>query len=108
MNDPFLHELSMLALERKQGDPKTSYTARLYAQGEDAVLKKFGEEAIEMILAAKSGNRAAIVHESADMLYHCLLALAWHGIELREVEDELRRRRKQSGLEEKTARPLSP
>jgi len=89
---------------RKGGDPQRSYVARLLAQGEDAVLKKIGEEATETVMAGKSGDRRRIVAEMADLWFHCLIALAQYGLAPRDVLAELRRREGISGIDEKAAR----
>jgi phosphoribosyl-ATP pyrophosphohydrolase len=89
---------------RKGGDPQRSYVARLLADGEDAVLKKIGEEATEVVMAGKSGDRLRIVNETADLWFHCLVALAHYGLGPRDVLMELRRREGISGLYEKAAR----
>ena len=89
---------------RKGGDPRSSYVARLLADGEDAVLKKIGEEATEAVMAGKSGDRLRIVHEMADLWFHCLVALAHYGLGPRDVLAELRRREGISGIDEKAAR----
>ncbi len=74
------------------------------AEGLDAILKKVGEEATETVIASKSGERGAIVHEAADLWFHCLVMLAWHGIAVGEVLAELERREGRSGIEEKNSR----
>jgi phosphoribosyl-ATP pyrophosphohydrolase len=89
---------------RKDGDPQRSYVARLLAQGEDAVLKKIGEEATETVMAGKSGDRLRIVNETADLWFHCLIALAHYGLGPRDILAELRRREGISGIDEKAAR----
>ncbi len=89
---------------RKGGDPQRSYVARLLAQGEDAVLKKIGEEATETVMAGKSGDRLRIVGEMADLWFHCLVVLAHYGLGPRDVLAELRRREGISGIDEKAAR----
>jgi phosphoribosyl-ATP pyrophosphohydrolase len=89
---------------RKGGDPQRSYVARLLADGEDAVLKKIGEEATEAVMAGKSGDRLRIVGEVADLWFHCLVALAHYGLGPRDVLAELRRREGISGIDEKAAR----
>jgi len=86
------------------GDPATSYVARLFARGEDAILKKIGEEATEVVLAAKGGQRDRIVAEVADLWFHTLVALAQHGLAPADVLAELARREGISGLEEFAAR----
>jgi phosphoribosyl-ATP pyrophosphohydrolase len=90
---------------RKNADPKTSYTARLFAQAPDAILKKIGEESAELILASKDDKHEDIVHEAADLLFHTLMLLSFHGLSMREVAAELERREGVSGIAEKAARP---
>ena len=90
--------------ERKHGDAGKSYVARLFAKGEDAMLKKLGEEATEMVLAAKSGDRLALVRETADLWFHSMIVLARHGLGPADVLAELHRREGISGLDEKAGR----
>jgi len=82
--------------ERKRNPPKGSYTARLLygEKGLNSILEKFGEEAVEVILAVKDGKREEIIHEVADLIYHLLVLLSKLEIKLDDVYDELRRRRK--------------
>ncbi len=87
-----LHELFAVIQSRKENPPPGSYTARLFAQGEDEILKKVGEEAIEVVLAGKAQSDQRLVEESADLLYHLLVLLAHRGLTLADVEAELRRR----------------
>ena len=82
------------------GDPDKSYVARLLSKGPDAVLKKIGEEATEVVMAGKDGDRARIVGEMADLWFHCLVALDLYGLQPSDVLDELARREGLSGLEE--------
>ncbi len=82
------------------GDPATSYVARLFSRGEDAILKKIGEEATEVVLAAKGGQRDRIVSEMADLWFHGLVALSLHGLKPADVLAELERREGLSGLDE--------
>lgn len=100
-----LNRLAELLQQRKSADPSTSYVAKLYAKGLDSILKKVGEEAAETIIAAKDGQRDAIVYETADLWFHTLVMLAHQGIQPQEVLDELARREGLSGIEEKNARP---
>ncbi len=90
------------------GDPEKSYVARLLHKGPDAVLKKIGEEATETVMAAKDiahgGDPAHLVYEVADLWFHCMIALAQHGLTPQQVVDELARREGLSGLEEKALR----
>jgi len=93
-DESVLHELFATILDR-QADPRPgSYTARLLAAGEDAILRKVGEEALEVILAAKGEGDERLVAESADLLYHLLVLLAARGLSLAGVEAELVRRRR--------------
>jgi phosphoribosyl-ATP pyrophosphohydrolase len=102
-----LFRLAETLASRKGADPEKSYTARLFAKGLDSILKKIGEESAELIMAAKDGERAAIVHESADLIYHLWALLAFHGIGAGEVLGELRRREGTSGIDEKKSRTAS-
>src|SRR5690606_20014498 len=72
--------------------PADSYVARLYAKGPDAFLKKIGEEATELVMAAKDANRERIVAETADLLFHSMVALAYYGVRPADVLNELERR----------------
>ena len=89
---------------RRSGDAKKSYVAQLLAEGEDAVLKKIGEEATETILAAKGGDRLHLVRETADLWFHSMILLARHGLGPGDVLAELHRREGIPGLDEKAAR----
>jgi phosphoribosyl-ATP pyrophosphohydrolase len=99
-----LERLADTIESRKLGDPDASYVARLFARGEDAVLKKIGEEATETVMAAKDGDRLRIVGEMADLWFHCLVALSQYGLRPSDVLMELRRREGISGIDEKSAR----
>jgi phosphoribosyl-ATP pyrophosphohydrolase len=103
-----LERLEAAIAERRRADPKTSYVASLNAKGLDAILKKVGEEATETVIAAKGGTREQVVHETADLLFHCLVMLAWHDVKVAEVLAELERREGRSGHEEKASRPKGP
>ena len=85
-------------------DPTSSYVAKLYARGPDAFLKKIGEEATELVMAAKDENRDRIISETADLWFHSMVALAYYGIRPTDVLNELERREGVSGLAEKAAR----
>ena len=89
---------------RKGGDAEASYVSRLLSKGEDAILKKIGEEATETVMAAKDGDRLRIVGETADLWFHCLVMLAHYGLKPADVLMELRRREGISGMDEKAAR----
>jgi phosphoribosyl-ATP pyrophosphohydrolase len=90
------------------GDPDKSYVARLLARGPDAFLKKIGEEATEVVMAAKDlergGDRSKLVGEVADLWFHSMIALAHHGLAPADVIAELERREGTSGIEEKALR----
>ena len=90
------------------GDPQSSYVARLLDKGPDAFLKKIGEEATEVVMAAKDldhgGDPAKLVGEVADLWFHCLIALAHYDLHPKDVIAELRRREGISGIEEKALR----
>ncbi|MDX9951284.1 MAG: phosphoribosyl-ATP diphosphatase [Methylophilaceae bacterium] len=103
MND-VLDRLSELLEQRKGADPQTSYVAKLYSKGVDAVLKKVGEEAAETIIAAKDGDPQKIIYETADLWFHCMVMLAQAGLKPQDVLDELARREGLSGIVEKAAR----
>ena len=91
---------------RRCGDAATSYVAALFAKGEDAILKKIGEEATETVMAAKDGDKLRIVAEVADLWFHCLVLLACHGLGPADVRAELARREGISGVAEKGSRRL--
>ena len=99
-----LHRLGEVIAARTRGDPSASYVASLFAKGEDAILKKVAEEAAETVLAAKGGDKLQIVRETADLWFHSLVMLAWHGLTPEDVLAELRRREGISGIEEKKSR----
>jgi phosphoribosyl-ATP pyrophosphohydrolase len=106
MADPaILRRLEEAIAARREAAPSSSYVASLNAKGLDAILKKIGEEATETVIAAKAGGREAIVHETADLWFHCLVLLGWHRIPVEEVLAELERREGRSGIEEKASRP---
>ncbi len=90
------------------GDPETSYVARLLHKGPDAFLKKIGEEATEVVMAAKDadhgGDRSKILYEVADLWFHSMIALAHYGLKPADVIAELERREGTSGIEEKALR----
>lgn len=89
-----LDELFATILERRAHPRPESYTARLFAAGEDEIIKKVGEEVVEVIIAAKGQGNERLVSEVADLLYHVLVLLAAHGLSLADVEAELIRRRR--------------
>ena len=99
-----LARLAGVIESRKAGDPDKSYVARLFHKGNDAILKKIGEEATEVVMACKDGEPRKIVAEVADLWFHCMLALNAHGLAPADVIAELERREGISGLEEFAAR----
>jgi phosphoribosyl-ATP pyrophosphohydrolase len=99
-----LQRLAEVLEDRKGADPESSYVARLYAKGLDAILKKIGEEATETVLAVSDGDSARLVCETADLWFHTLVLLAHQGLGPDAVLAELRRRFGLSGLAEKAAR----
>jgi phosphoribosyl-ATP pyrophosphohydrolase len=104
MSDDVMARLARVIESRRGADPATSYVARLLSKGSDAVLKKIGEEATETVMAAKDGDRARIVSETADLWFHCLVMLAQYDLAPADVLDELARREGLSGLDEFAAR----
>jgi phosphoribosyl-ATP pyrophosphohydrolase len=101
-----LARLAAVIEQRRRGDPDKSYVARLFGKGHDAILKKIGEEATEVVMACKDGDRTRITGEVADLWFHSMLALAAHGLTPADVLAELERREGQSGLEEFARRKL--
>lgn len=89
-----LNELFAIIEDRKTNPTENSYTARLLAEGEDRILQKVGEEAIEVILAAKGQGNQRLIEEISDLFYHTLVLLASKGLTLGDVESELRKRHK--------------
>jgi phosphoribosyl-ATP pyrophosphohydrolase len=105
MIDPSILQRLAEALEaRKNADPKSSYVAQLFAKGNDAILKKICEEAAETLLAAKDGDKLHIVRETADLWFHTLVMLSFHGLGPDDVLAELHRREGISGIDEKAGR----
>ena len=99
-----LRRLSDTIAARKQADPATSYVASLFGEGHTAILKKVAEESAETLLASKDGDKLHVVRETADLWFHCLVLLAWHGLTSDDVLSELRRREGISGVDEKASR----
>ncbi len=107
MKQDILNSLDEILEQRKQADPDESYTAKLFNDGLDSILKKVGEEATETVIASKSGENAAIIHEVADLWFHTLVLLKHHGLDSNDVLKELQGRFGLSGLEEKANRNKS-
>ena len=109
-NEDVLAELAAVIDSRKGGDPDQSYVARLLHRGPDAILKKVGEEATEVVMAAKDaehgGDKQKMVGEVADLWFHCMIALAHFGLSPADVVRELERRAGTSGIEEKALRKV--
>jgi len=99
-----LQQLAEVLEQRKQQSADQSYVASLYAKGLDHILKKIGEEATETVIAAKDGDKAKIVYETADLWFHCMVMLADQGLGPEDVINELQRRFGLSGLQEKAQR----
>ena len=108
MNDHILDTLFQVIQDRKTNPSENSYTSSLMQKGIDKILKKIGEEATEVVIAAKGGKREEIVYESADLIFHLLVLLAQCDIPLEDVHAELRRRFGTSGIEEKKSRSMPP
>jgi phosphoribosyl-ATP pyrophosphohydrolase len=101
-----LARLAEVIEARKAGDPEKSYVARLFHKGTDAILKKIGEEATEVVMAAKDADAPKLVGEVADLWFHTMLALSAFGLSPADVLAELERREGLSGLEEFAARKM--
>ena len=99
-----LERIAATIEERKDGDPEKSYVAKLFAKGDDAILRKIGEEATETMLAAKNGDKLHLVRETADLWFHCMIVLARYGLGPGDVLAEMHRREGISGIDEKAAR----
>ena len=104
MTNDVLSELAQTLESRKNAAPDSSYVASLYDKGLDEILKKIGEEATEVVIAAKSGEKTAIINETADLWFHTLVMLAQQGLSPDDILSELGRRFGLSGLEEKASR----
>jgi len=102
--DATIRHLFQVITSRKGGDPDASYTAKLFAGGPEKIAQKLGEEAVETVIAAVAGDRAALTAESADLIYHLLVLLADAGLTPDDVIAELERREGTSGIEEKASR----
>jgi phosphoribosyl-ATP pyrophosphohydrolase len=101
-----LADLEATVRSRRGGDASSSYVAKLFAAGRPKIAQKVGEEAVETVIAALSGDAAAVTGEAADLLFHLTVLLADCGVSIDAVLDELRRREGLSGLAEKAARPV--
>ena len=104
MEFEIFNKIAAVLEQRKNADPETSYVASLYAKGEDTILKKIGEESAELIIAGKTRDRQAVVHETADLWFHSLVLLSHLDLGPNDLILELDRRFGQSGIEEKDSR----
>lgn len=104
MEFEIFNKIAAVLEERKNASPESSYVASLYAKGEDTILKKIGEESAELIIAGKTRDRQAVVHETADLWFHSLVLLSHLDLGPNDIILELDRRFGQSGIEEKTSR----
>jgi len=96
--------LDKILEQRKTANPDESYTAKLFNEGVDSILKKVSEEATETIVASKCGDNAAIIHEIADLWFHTIILLKYHGLKTDDVLKELEKRLGLSGIDEKASR----
>ncbi|KAB0670161.1 phosphoribosyl-ATP diphosphatase [Oryzomonas sagensis] len=103
--DDIIQAVYQVILDRKNNPTENSYTASLMHKGIDKILKKVGEEATEVVIAAKGGKRDEIVYETSDLVFHLLVLLGYCDIPPEEIFAELRRRFGISGIEEKNSRP---
>lgn len=108
MSDFTLSDLERIVATRAAASPTESWTAKLLAAGPERAAKKFGEEAVEAVIAAVKGDRVELIAESADVLYHLLVLLRSRDVALQDVLSQLESRTAQSGLAEKAARPTAP
>ena len=97
-------QLLATIIERRSADPATSYVAKLTAKGRAKLAQKLGEEAVEVVIAAVENDRAGLVSESADLIFHLALLLADMGLSFDEIRTELARREGVSGIDEKAGR----
>ena len=104
MNQDILQRLTETLEARKKASPENSYVANLFTKGEDAILKKIGEETTEVILACKEGDKSHLVYEIADLWFHCMVLLANQDLNAGDVLRELARREGVSGIAEKDGR----
>lgn len=104
MSNDILQRLTETISARKQAAPESSYVAKLFHKGDDAILKKIGEEATEVVIAAKGGDKEQVVYEVADLWFHCMVLLTHKGLSADDVLKELARREGVSGITEKANR----
>ena len=104
MNADVLSRLATTIESRRAADPATSYVATLFAKGDEAMIKKIGEEATEAVMAAMEGDKLRLTAEIADLWFHCVVVLVRNGLRPEDVFAELERREGVSGIQEKAAR----
>ena len=104
MAEDFLNTLEATIRSRRGGDPATSYTAKLFGRGRAKIAQKVGEEAVETVIAALQDDRAGLVGEATDLLFHLMVLLADAGLSLDDIRAEMVRREGVSGIDEKAAR----
>lgn len=104
MSNDILQKLTETIASRKQAAPESSYVAKLFSKGDDAILKKVIEEAGEVLLAAKDGDKQHLTYEVADLWFHTMVLLAHKGLSADDVLQELARREGVSGVVEKANR----
>lgn len=104
MADDPLIQLEATILARRDADPASSYTAKLFSRGRAKIAQKVGEEAVETVIAALAEDRTALIGEATDLVFHLLVLLADAGVSLDDVRAEIARREGVSGIDEKTAR----
>jgi phosphoribosyl-ATP pyrophosphohydrolase len=105
-SNDILRRLTARIEMNRSADPVTSYVATLFAKGDDAIIKKIGEEATEAVMAAKDGDKMRIKSELADLWFHCLVLLVRNGMGPGDVLAELERREGVSGIDEKASRAV--
>ena len=104
MKDEYLESLLSLIKSKKNDDPEISYTALLHQKGLNEILSKISEEAEETIIAAESEGNEQLVHEIADLWFHCLVLLSQKNLTVDDITNELKKRQGTSGIEEKNNR----
>jgi phosphoribosyl-ATP pyrophosphohydrolase len=104
MDTTILNRLAETIESRKSADASSSYVAKLFHGGQDKILKKIAEESAETIMASKDGNADQVIYETADLWFHCLILLTYHGLTPDDVLKELARREGVSGIQEKASR----
>ncbi|MGV8711713.1 MAG: phosphoribosyl-ATP diphosphatase [Nitrosomonas sp.] len=105
MTNPIIFDRLAQTIEaRREAGAPNSYVAKLFQGGQDKILKKIAEESAEIIMASKDGDSSQVIYETADLWFHCLVLLSYHGLTPNDVLQELERREGISGIEEKLSR----